>query len=43
MILFADRFTTAIRRSPRAMRIIDYLFAGLMGAFAARLLWARGT
>ena len=37
----ADRFTAAIRRSPRAMRAIDYLFAGLMGAFAVRLLFAR--
>ncbi len=31
----------AIRRSPRAMRAVDYLFAGLMGAFAARLMLAR--
>ena len=41
LILAADRFTTAIRRSPRVMRAIDYLFAGLMGAFAVRLLFAR--
>lgn len=41
LILLADRFTAAIRRSPRAMRGIDYLFAGLMGAFAVRLLLAR--
>jgi threonine/homoserine/homoserine lactone efflux protein len=41
LILAADRFTTAIRRSPRLMRAIDYLFAGLMGAFAVRLLFAR--
>jgi threonine/homoserine/homoserine lactone efflux protein len=40
-ILAAERFTAAIRRSPRAMRAIDYLFAGLMGAFAVRLLFAR--
>lgn len=40
-ILAADRFTTALRNSPRAMRAIDYLFAGLMGAFAVRLLFAR--
>jgi threonine/homoserine/homoserine lactone efflux protein len=31
----------AIRRSPRFMRAIDYLFAGLMGAFAVRLVFAR--
>lgn len=41
LILAADRFTGAIRRSPRLMRAIDYLFAGLMGAFAVRLLFAR--
>jgi len=41
LILAAERFTAAVRRSPRAMRVIDYLFAGLMGAFAVRLLFAR--
>jgi threonine/homoserine/homoserine lactone efflux protein len=41
LILAADRFATAIRRSPRVVRTIDYLFAGLMGAFAVRLLFAR--
>ena len=41
LILLADRFTAALRRSPKAMRAVDYLFAGLMGAFAVRLLFAR--
>jgi threonine/homoserine/homoserine lactone efflux protein len=41
LILLAERFTAAVRRSPRAMRGIDYLFASLMGAFAVRLLLAR--
>jgi threonine/homoserine/homoserine lactone efflux protein len=41
LIFFAERFTSAIRRSPRAMRVIDWLFAGIMGAFALRLLAAR--
>ena len=41
LILLADRFTAAIRRSTRVMRAIDYLFAGLMGAFAVRLMFAR--
>jgi threonine/homoserine/homoserine lactone efflux protein len=41
LILAAERFTGAIRRSPKMMRAIDYLFAGLMGAFAVRLLFAR--
>lgn len=41
LIVAADRFTAAIRRAPRMMRAIDYLFASLMGAFAVRLLFAR--
>jgi threonine/homoserine/homoserine lactone efflux protein len=41
LIFAAERFTGAIQRSPKAMRAIDYLFAGLMGAFAVRLLSAR--
>jgi threonine/homoserine/homoserine lactone efflux protein len=41
LILAAERFTAVIRRSPKIMRAIDYLFAGLMGAFAVRLLSAR--
>jgi threonine/homoserine/homoserine lactone efflux protein len=41
LILMAEHFTAVIRRSPKAMRAIDYLFAGLMGAFAVRLLSAR--
>ncbi len=43
MILMAERFTGAMRRSPRAMRIFDWMFAGLMGTFALRLLLARGN
>lgn len=43
MILTAERFTQAMRHSPRAMRIFDWSFAGLMGAFAVRLLFARGN
>ena len=41
LIVAAERFTAAIRRSPKVMRAIDYLFAGLMGAFAVRLLSAQ--
>ncbi len=43
LIVTADRFTGAIRRSPRVTRAIDWLFAGFMGAFAARLLLSRGN
>lgn len=43
MILGAERFAAAMRRSPRVTRIFDWLFAGLMGAFAVRLLFARAN
>lgn len=43
LIFLAERFTGAIRRSPRVMRVVDWAFAGLMGAFAARLLFSRGS
>jgi threonine/homoserine/homoserine lactone efflux protein len=41
LILAAERFTAALRRSPRLTRAIDWLFAGLMGMFAVRLLFWR--
>ncbi len=41
MILGAGRFAEAMRGSRRIMRAFDWMFAGLMGAFAARLLFAR--
>jgi threonine/homoserine/homoserine lactone efflux protein len=43
LIVAADRFTAAIRRSPRITRAIDWLFATLMGAFALKLLFARSN
>jgi len=43
IILGAERFAAAMRNSPRLMRIFDWAFAGLMGAFAARLLFARAN
>jgi threonine/homoserine/homoserine lactone efflux protein len=42
LILVAARFIAAARRNPRAMRAFDYGFAGLMSAFAARLILAQG-
>jgi threonine/homoserine/homoserine lactone efflux protein len=38
LILGADRLIAALRRHPRAMRAIDYSFAGLFGAFAIKIL-----
>jgi threonine/homoserine/homoserine lactone efflux protein len=43
LITLAERFTARMQRSPRIMRAVDWTFAGLMGAFAARLLFARGN
>ncbi|HEY1941561.1 MAG TPA: LysE family translocator [Roseiarcus sp.] len=42
IILVAARFVSAARANPRAIRWFDYGFAGLMGAFAARLVLAQG-
>jgi threonine/homoserine/homoserine lactone efflux protein len=37
-ILAADRIAALLKRSARAARIVDWLFAGVLGAFAARLI-----
>jgi threonine/homoserine/homoserine lactone efflux protein len=37
-ILAADRIAALLKRSARATRIVDWLFAGVLGAFAARLI-----
>jgi threonine/homoserine/homoserine lactone efflux protein len=41
MIVFAVRISGALKRSPRIMRAIDWLFAGVFSGFAVRLLVAR--
>ena len=38
MIVSASRLAHLLKRSPRVMRAIDWLFAGVFGAFAVRLL-----
>ncbi len=38
LILAAGRIARVLKRSPRATRIVDWLFAGVLGAFAARLI-----
>jgi len=40
IILCAERFMAAWRMNRRAMRILDYGFAGLMGLFAGKLLFS---
>ena len=41
IIALAARFLAALRRRPRALRLLDYLVATVMGGFAVRLLWAE--
>lgn len=38
MVLGAERVITHLQAHPRAMRAIDWLFAGVFGAFAAKIL-----
>ncbi len=41
LIVSASSLALLLKRAPRVMRAIDWLFAGVFGAFAARLLLAR--
>lgn len=41
MIVFADRVSGALRRSPLATKAMDWLFASIMGGFAVKLLLER--
>lgn len=41
MVVFAARLADLLKRSPRVMRVVDWVFAGIFSAFAARLLLAR--
>lgn len=43
MVLGASAFARTLKSSPRAMRAFDWLFAGIMGAFALKLLAARAS
>ena len=40
MVLAADGFASLLRRMPRVMRVVDYIFACVFSAFAVRLLTA---
>jgi threonine/homoserine/homoserine lactone efflux protein len=37
LIFFAERIASFLKRSPRVMRIVDWAFATVLGAFAVRL------
>ena len=41
MVLAAERFSAAMRSSPRIARAIDWTFAGVFTAFAAQILLSR--
>ena len=41
MILGAERLVATLKARPKVMRIIDYVFAGVFGAFAASILTAQ--
>jgi threonine/homoserine/homoserine lactone efflux protein len=38
LILSADRIAALLKRSPRATRSVDWLFAGVLGGFAVKLV-----
>lgn len=41
LILAADRIALLLRRSSVATRIVDWMFAGVLGAFAVRLVFTQ--
>jgi len=41
MVIGAERLTRFLKSSPRALRAMDWIFAGLMGGFALKLLSSR--
>ncbi|WP_417693107.1 LysE family translocator [Roseibium sp.] len=43
MVYFASQFAGFMKGSPRAMKAFDWTFAGVMGAFALKLLAARAA
>ena len=43
MIFAADAFSQALMKRPRLTRALDWLFAGVFGAFAVKILTAKAT
>ncbi|MGX8011184.1 LysE family translocator [Mesorhizobium sp. ORM8.1] len=41
MVLAAEKFSAAMKASPRVTRVVDYLFAGVFSAFALKILTAQ--
>ncbi len=42
MVLAAGKLSKWLKRNPRAMRILDYVFAGVFSAFAVRIFLTEG-
>lgn len=38
MVMMADGLSTSLRRAPRVLRAVDWLFAGVIGGFALKIL-----
>lgn len=43
LIMSADRVAALLKRSPKATRLVDWLFAAVLGGFAIKLLLARSS
>jgi threonine/homoserine/homoserine lactone efflux protein len=41
MVFAAEKFSAAMKASPRVTRVVDYLFAGVFSAFALKILTAQ--
>ena len=41
MVMAADGFANILKKNPRVMRVIDYLFAGVFSAFAFKIITAQ--
>jgi len=41
MVFAAEKFSAAMKASPRVTRMVDYLFAGVFSAFALKILTAQ--
>lgn len=41
MIFYADKIAVTLKQSPKVARAIDYIFAGVLGGFAVKLLFTQ--
>jgi threonine/homoserine/homoserine lactone efflux protein len=42
LVLFAEQIAQHLKQSPRLMRVVDWLFASVLGAFAVKLALTEG-